>query len=507
MRLGIDFGTTRTVVAAVQDGRHPLAAFDTGGEFSEHIPGLAAVWEGELLLGWEAARAMAAGRAEQAIRSIKRVAAALAPDAPVPGLEGTTALELVTAFLTEVRRGLVERSNLDTEGPLEAMLAVPASTPSRQRWLTLEAARRAGFAPLGLVNEPTAAAIEYAHRHLGALGKRSPKRYVVVYDLGGGTFDASAVSLRDRRFDLIATDGAARLGGDDFDELILALACESAGLAAPAGPRAAALERVREAKEGLRPTSRRLLVELDGAPVTLELAEVYARCQPLIDDTLVHIERLFGRLRQHGIDPDDARELGGVYLVGGAAAFPAVARSLRTRFGRKLQLAPQPFAATAIGLAIAADPDADVRVREAVTRYFGVWREGEGGVDKIFDRLIDKDTATDGPLVIRRRYRPTHSVGHLRFLECGSLDEAGQPQGDLVPAAEIYFPYDPRLAERDDVASAPVERRPELLAEEIVETYTYAPDGTIDVRIENLSRGYARRFALGSPGKTAGALR
>ncbi|HWM84334.1 MAG TPA: Hsp70 family protein [Kofleriaceae bacterium] len=499
MRLGIDFGTTRTVVAAVQDGRHPLAAFDTGGEFVEHIPGLAALAGGRLLVGWDAARAIAGGEAEHAIRSIKRVAGSLAPDEPVPELPGTTALELVTAFLTQVRRGVVERSNLEIEGPLEAMLAVPASAPSRQRWLTLEAARRAGFAPLGLLNEPTAAAIEYAHRHLGGMGKRSRKRYVVVYDLGGGTFDASAVSLQDRRFDLIATDGAARLGGDDFDELILAAACEAAGASLPAGSRAAALERVREAKEGLRTSSRRLLVELDGEPVTLDVADLYARSQPLIARTLVHTERLFDRLRQSDIDPDDPRELGGVYLVGGAAAFPAVARALRARFGRKLQLAPQPFAATAIGLAIAADPDADVRVREAVTRHFGVWREAEGGADKVFDPLFDKDTAADGPLVVRRSYRPTHSVGHLRFLECGTLDDTGQPVDDLVPAADVYFPYDPSLADREELARAPVERRPELLAEEITETYTYAPDGTIEVCIENLSHGYARRFALGAP--------
>ncbi|HKE15664.1 MAG TPA: Hsp70 family protein [Kofleriaceae bacterium] len=499
MRLGIDFGTTRTVVAAVLDGRHPLAAFDTGGEFTEHVPGLAALCGGRLRVGWDAARAIASGEAEHAIRSIKRVAAALAPDDPVPGLPGTTALELCTAFLAEVRRNLVESSNLDVHGPLEAMLAVPASTPSRQRWLTLEAARRAGFTPLGLLNEPTAASIEYAHRYLGALGKRSPKRYVVIYDLGGGTFDASAVSLEDRRFDLIASDGVARLGGDDFDELILAAACETAGTSPPPAARAAALERVREAKESLRPTSRRFLVELEGAPVTLDVGAIYARCQPLIDETLVHTERLFERLRLRGIDPDDVRELGGVYLVGGAAAFPAVARSLRARFGRKLQLAPQPFAATAAGLAIAADPDADVRVREAVTRHFGVWREGEGGADKVFDRLIDKDTAADGPLVVRRRYRPTHSVGHLRFLECGTLDEAGQPIDDLVPAADVYFPYDPSLADRAELARAPVEHRPDLLAEEISETYTYAPDGTIEICIENLTHGYARRFALGAP--------
>src|SRR5262245_56457300 len=174
MRLGIDFGTTRTVVAAVRDGRQPLVAFDEGGEFREHVPGIAARRGGELLFGWEAARALADGSAEHAVRSIKRLASALAPDEEA--MPGVSALDLVTGFLAQLRRALLERSNLEPGGgkkrgprrdePIEVMVAVPASAASRQRWLTLEAFRRAGFEPIGLLNEPTAAAVELAHHHL-----------------------------------------------------------------------------------------------------------------------------------------------------------------------------------------------------------------------------------------------------------------------------------------------------------------------------------------------------
>jgi molecular chaperone DnaK (HSP70) len=517
MRFGIDFGTTRTVVAAVRDGRHPIVAFDDQGEFRSHVPGIAAVVDGELLVGWAAAHALAAGEAQHAIRSIKRVAQSLMPDEIVPELPGITALELVTTFLRELRRAIVERSNIDVasvDGALEAMVSVPANAASRQRWLTLEAFRRAGFEPIGMVNEPTAAAIELAHLHLGELGKRSPKRYVVVYDLGGGTFDTSAVSLEGRRFELIAAEGIARLGGDDFDELVLDLACEQLGVRPDGAARAAALERAREAKEMLKPASKKLLVELGPlGSATIDAAELYARCEPLIERTLAETDLLFERLRERGIGsagrnesaplhlgPEDPRALGGLYLVGGAAAFPAVAKRLRARFGKKLQLAPQPFAATAVGLAIAADPDAAVMVRENATRHFGVWREAEGGADKIFDPLIGK--STDAPLVVERRYRPTHAVGHLRFLECGALDRAGQPVHDLVPLADIYFPYDAALVDRpiDRAALEPLahERRPDLHDIEIAERYTYAPDGTIRVQIENVSRGYARTYELGA---------
>jgi molecular chaperone DnaK (HSP70) len=316
MRLGIDFGTTRTVVAAVQDGRHPLAVFDDDGEFRDHVPGIAAWQDGALVVGWPAARALADGSAEHAIRSIKRAIGALAPDAPVPGLPGVTALGLATAFFVELRAALRERCTLDVDpdAPLEVMAAVPANAPSRQRWLTLEALRRAGFAPLGLLNEPTAGALDFAHRHL-ELGRKSPKKYVVVYDLGGGTFDTSAVSLQGRQFDLIASAGLARLGGDDFDQLVL----DVAGVEATA----ATLERARLAKESLTPTSRKLLLDLgDREPIALDAAALYARAQPLIDATLAQVDGLFAGLRDRGIDPDDPRELGGIYLVGGGRRVP-----------------------------------------------------------------------------------------------------------------------------------------------------------------------------------------
>src|SRR5262249_22476995 len=153
-----------------------------------------------------------------------------------------------------------------------------------------------------------------------------------------------------------------------------------------------------------------------------------------------------------GIDPDDSRELGGLYLVGGGVSFPAVARQLRARFGKKLQLAAQPFAATAVGLAIAADPDADLMIREALTRHFGVGGNADAGADKTSAPLPGKTPAGDSPIVVHRRYRPTHTIGHLRFLECGALDAFGQPVQDLVPWRDVYFPYDPALADRADLA-------------------------------------------------------
>ena len=506
MRLGIDFGTTRTVVAAVDSGRYPVAVFDTPQGLSDFLPGLAFANSQSIDFGFDPD---IESPNSHALRSIKRVVGTLAPDDPVPGLEMPTAAKaLATDYLRFVRRMLVEQSNLEigADEPLEAMVAVPANSNTGQRFVTVEAFTRAGFQVIGMLNEPTAAAIEFAHRNLGALGRRTPKRYVVVYDLGGGTFDTSAVSLAERRFELLRSEGIGQLGGDDFDEVIFNYALEFARIDPKSirpSNRSRMLELCREAKESLTPLSRKLLIDFgrivaQERAVVLDVDEIYARCQPMIDRTLELLERVLGSLTSFGIDPNNQRELGAIYLVGGATSFPPVSRALRKLYRRKILLAPQPHAATAVGLAIACDPDAGIFVRESVTRHFGVWREGEGGRAKVFDPILLKDTAApeNDPIRIQRSYRPAHRVGHLRFLECTDIDEGGQPSGDLTPWGDLYFPYDPALVDSNELDRLPAARCEGLTGEEIVETYEYGADGGVSISIENKTHGYRRRYTV-----------
>lgn len=507
MRLGIDFGTTRTVVSAVREGRYPVASFQTEDGFTEFLPGIAGLSDGHLQLGAEVTPIPG----NPLVRSVKAAITGRAPDEPVPILSAArySALDLVTRYLIYVRQMLIDRSNLDIEPgePLEAMVAVPAHASTRQRYLTLEAFTRAGFSVLGLVNEPTAGAIEYARHTLSALSPRSPKRYVIVYDLGGGTFDSAAVSLVDRHFDLLGSEGIARLGGNNFDEVIAELVLEQLGRTQSSVGEITythLLEQCRLAKESLNPASRRLLVDVAELfpvdQVVIETSELYDKTSPMIEATVRSVESLISALRQHGIDPENPREMGAVYLVGGSVQFPAVQRVLRARFGKKIQLAPQPHASTAIGLAIAADPDADIFVREAPTRHFGVWREGDQGREKVFDPIIEKrmGDAPAGPIRVERVYRPAHAVGRLRFVECTSLDEDGQPQGEVTPWETILFPYDPALSDRADLEPFLGGRGSTELQEEIAESYEYTPSGLIRVAIENRTRGYKREYVLGS---------
>ncbi len=514
MRLGVDFGTTRTIVAAAMDGRYAVASFDVNGEYREYLPSIAVLQNQQLRFGWDAVAAIEddSSQVQIVLRSIKRVISALEVDALVPELAPfeITAIELLTAFLTYVKKMVLHRSNLELNkrAKLTADISVPANANSRQRYLTLEAFKRAGFKTERMLNEPTAAAIEFAYQNRTAISDRSPKRYVVVYDLGGGTFDTTAVSLEGRSFELLVSEGIARLGGDDFDAAILDLAMEALGLPLPENRslQERLLESCREAKESLRPTSRKLMVDLsrvipDTTPAVLDVNDLYERCLPLVEQSLELIHSVFAALESHGIDPLNPRELGGLYLVGGGVLFPLVGKELRNQFKRKIQLAPQPHAATAVGLAIAGDDQAGILVREATTRHIGVWREAEAGADKIFDIILEKGTRpeNDAPLVVERVYHPAHDLGHLRFMECGTLGPDGQPTGDIMPWREVHFPYDPALAEVKDLAKHPPQRLDGLSPQEIVETYRYDTDGAVSVTIENRSAGYRHTFNLGTP--------
>ncbi len=513
MRLGIDFGTTRTVVSAVDGGRYPVVRFDLDGQIVDHLPGLSAAGPDGLAFGADAVALTGTAASSWGTPSVKRLLSTAAPEDAVDGLPGTSVLGLTTAYLRWLADMLLNHSNiaerLPATGPLSAMVAVPAQAGARQRYITLEAFRRAGFSVLGVLGEPTAAAIEYAVGNVTSVSPRSPKHYLVVYDMGGGTFDTAAVSLRGRRYELLATEGIARLGGFDFDRLIAEQALAAEGLPALSTygsvVQLAILERAREAKEGLRPKSRKMLVDLSAAApdlpaVMLDVGRIYDAPLPFLEPSMSMVERLLQRLTGQGVDTDDPRKLAALYLVGGSSAYVPLARALRARFGRKILLAPQPHAATAIGLAVAADPEADIFVREAVTRFFGVWREGDAGRDKVFDAILSKETLPEpgSPVVVQRCYRPTHRIGHLRFLECTALTAEGQPAGDLTPWNEVRFPYDPALQRSGELSALPVERGAAVLDEEIVETYTHAPDGTIEVAIENRTHGYRRQWALGA---------
>jgi len=163
-----------------------------------------------------------------------------------------------------------------------------------------------------------------------------------------------------------------------------------------------------------------------------------------------------------------------------------------------LRRSPYPHAATAIGLAIAADAKAGYEINERFTRHFGVWREVESGSSVTMDVIFPKDTRlpVNGEKLRQiRRYRPTHNLGHFRFAECSRVDEYGHPTGDITLWEEIFFPFTAELEYSSDLSAVPVQRTPPK--EEIIEEiYSCDEHGIIEVRIVNLSTNHQRASRL-----------
>ncbi len=498
MRLGIDFGTTRIVVAVADRGNYPVVSFETEEGAFDWFPPLLALRGAERLYGWDAwAKQTEPGWT--LIRSVKRALEDAGPGTRLEvGDELVSVSELLTGLCTALHHHIREHSSLGAKPgePLEIMLGVPANANSNQRFLTVEAFRRAGFSVLGLLNEPSAASIEYGHKNRpsAATGTR-----ILVYDLGGGTFDASLVEVAEKAHSVTASEGIGTLGGDDFDEILGDLALAAAGESNAILTAAESFrlhEECRQQKETLHPNSRKLVIDLAAirpgwTEVSVAASDFYDLARPLLDETIRAVDDL---LKANGGD-----DLEAVYLTGGASELPLVARVLKERFGRKVKRSAYTRSATAIGLAIQADEQSGYVLRERFTRNFGVWREADAGVAVFFDVLFARGTKlpgdTEAPLETTRQYYPAHNIGHFRYLEAGHLTALGQPSGDVAIWDEILFPFDPALAIAD--LSRVAVRNYSGPPQRIQETFTCDATGTVMVAIRNLTAGYTREYRLG----------
>jgi len=499
MKLGIDFGTTRIVVAAADRGNYPLISFESSGDSFEWFPDMVALrssatGECERRFGWDAWN-LQGDPAWTVVRSLKRYLEDAGLETRLEAGGASVRLsDLMQELLTALRESLAAR--LGASEPLEAMLGVPANANSNQRFLTVEAFRRAGFSVLGVLNEPSAASIEFGHR------QRLTGR-ILVYDLGGGTFDASVVELNAGSHTVLAWDGISNLGGDDFDHILaeMALGEQTLDWLDPA-----ALFRLQEEcrrhKEALHPNSRRIVLDLDVVhegmgQVTIPVVDFYERCRVLIDDTLAATQRLAAGIA-----------LEALYVTGGGSELPLVSRALRELFGRKVKRSEYTRSATAIGLAIQADATSGYALREMFTRNFGVWREGEAGRRMIFDPIFPRATrlpgAGDPPLSVRRSYHPVHNVGDFRYLEASQVAGDGQPCGDIAVWDEILFPFDPALADAHALDQFSVNHSDRAAGQMIEEHYACDAAGVVTVTIRNLTSHYCREYKLGRwSGKTA----
>ncbi len=510
MKLGVDFGTTRIVIAQVDRGNYPIITFHaTAGESYDWFPALVAMRDRQFLFGWEAWEAQQVPGVVVA-RSIKRFLQHTGPQTRVEiGGQIIPMLDLLSGLCAALKSALVQHSSLKVKASeaFEIMLGVPANANGNQRFLTVEAFRRAGFEVLGLLNEPTAASIEYGHGQRAKSDVDARSR-VLVYDLGGGTFDASLVELDGQKHEVVASEGITSLGGDDFDDLLAELALEAAGISSdeqqdiPQTEMFLLHEECRRKKETLHPNTRRMLIELDQVRETWPQATVpvnlfYERAQPLVAETIHAVEDL---LKLHP-EPIDA-----LYVTGGASDLPLVARALKESFGRRVTRSSYARSATAIGLAIQADAETGYQLHEKFTRYFGVWRETDSGHNVVFDPLFLKGTPLPAgghpPLTVSRIYHPAHNIGHFRYLECSHRTADGRPSGEITIWDQILFPFEAALQPREDLAGAAVQRLESGSEDEVEERYSCDASGAVTVTISNRSAGYERNYNLGRWGQT-----
>ncbi len=363
--IGIDLGTTHSLVGVVDSG-FPLVLADSAGE--RLLPSCVTWPAGRApLVGAGAMRARALAP-ERTVASIKRFMGRpfadltaeeveTTPYRLVAGSRGETLVQLDDETLVspeEVSALILGRLRETAEQALEqpvrrAVVTVPAYFNHSQREATRKAAELAGLSVERLLNEPTAAALAYG---LDRLGEDAS---VAVYDLGGGTFDLSVLRMREGLFEVVATAGDTRLGGDDLDLALARHLAESLGLGPLSESEEAILRvRARETKETLS-TEEKVAVRLPffrggeshEIEVTRERFERLAR--PILDRTGPICRRAFAEAAEKGVASVER-----LILVGGSTRIPLVRESLREWFGLDPDLSQHPDEAVALGAAIQA---------------------------------------------------------------------------------------------------------------------------------------------------------
>ena len=340
--IGIDLGTTNSCVAVVEGGK-PVVITNAEGERT--TPSVVAFTkDGERLVGGAAKRQIATNSG-RTVSSIKRY---MGSDHRVH-IDGRdlTPQEISAMILTKIRR---DAESYLGEPVTEAVITVPAYFDDSQRKATQDAGRIAGLNVLRIINEPTAAAVAYG------LDNEAPQK-ILVYDLGGGTFDVSIIEIEDGTFTVLATGGDTHLGGDDFDERIVEWAVaefrRSDRIDLTKDP--AAMGRLKEeAEKAKKELSSALSAQLNlpfiavgkDGPHHLDLNLGRPQFEMMTGDLLARtVQPVQNALRDAGIS---ASQLGKVLLVGGSTRMPAVERQVRELLGHTLN----PDECVAMGAAV-----------------------------------------------------------------------------------------------------------------------------------------------------------
>jgi len=345
--------------------------------------------------------------------------------------QAVTPPEVSSLILRELKRRAEQALG---EEVARAVVTVPAYFNDSQRQATRDAGRLAGLDVLRLVNEPTAAALAYG------LDKQE-EALVAVFDLGGGTFDVSILQLRAGLSEVLATGGDTRLGGDDFDQRIVALLQQDLELD-PAATTTEDLAILRDAAE----RAKRELTEHEATQVELALASgtrvATVTRSGFEAATADLVERTLARCRQALKDAGkQARDVDHVILVGGATRIPIVRREVEGLFGKPALAGIDPDAVVALGAAVQAGilsgGSTDMLLLDVVPLSLGI--ETMGGV---FTRLIERNTTI--PAAAREQF--TTAVDDQTHVDVHVLQGERELARDCRSLARFRIPIEPAAA-------------------------------------------------------------
>ena len=383
--IGIDLGTTNSCVAVMEGGQPTVIANAEGSRTTPSV--VAFTKDGERLIG-QVAKRQAVTNPDRTVISIKREMGTTYK-VKIDGKDYTP--QDISAMILSKMKETAESYLGETV--TQAVITVPAYFNDSQRQATKDAGRIAGLDVLRIINEPTAASLAYG------LDKEENQK-ILVYDLGGGTFDVSILDIGDGVFEVLSTNGNTRLGGDDFDQRIIDYVAEQFKK-----ENGIDLKQDRIAAQRLKEAAEKAKIELSGTttaninlpfitadatgPKHLDITLTRAKFDELTSDLVeATVEPMRKALKDAGLSVD---QLNKVILVGGSTRIPAVQEAVKKVTGKEPFKGINPDECVAIGAAIQGGvlggEVKDVLLLDVTPLSLGLETEGH-----IFTRLIDRNT-------------------------------------------------------------------------------------------------------------------